>query len=293
MTRIGPQQSTGRFDSNLVIFAPFNNPPADGKNPHRFRIPLIRILLPATLTRNPRKLAAIGMPHAELITVNDALEDNLFATPANLDESMIEELLHTFESQLTIIFTSSIIATNRLCRLLQLFSSELQSVRGNLRGNMRDLAQATGISNSTLCRALKNGVISRRSSTIKPPLTNANKLERLAYCGAHPPNSPDLNVLDLGFFASIQTLQYKMFSRTVDDVIASTMMAFDSLDAEILENLFLTLQVVMRLVLVHGDGNQLKLPHLKKGTMKRAGALAVKLSCPVFAVNSLLQAASP
>ncbi|RHY33411.1 hypothetical protein DYB32_001661 [Aphanomyces invadans] len=113
---------------------------ADGKNPHRIRIPLIRILLSATLTRNPRKLAAIGMPHAELITVNDALDDNLFATPANLDESMIEcdstekplvllELLHTFESQLTIVFTSSINATHRLCRLLQLYSSEPQSVR--------------------------------------------------------------------------------------------------------------------------------------------------------------------
>ncbi|RHY56579.1 hypothetical protein DYB30_008391 [Aphanomyces astaci] len=113
---------------------------ADGKNPHRIRIPLIRILLSATLTRNPRKLAAIGMPHAELVTVNDALDDNLFATPANLDESMIEcdsmdkplvllELLHAFESQLTIVFTSSINATHRLCRLLQLFSPTPQSVR--------------------------------------------------------------------------------------------------------------------------------------------------------------------
>ncbi|ETV90584.1 hypothetical protein H310_14676, partial [Aphanomyces invadans] len=61
-------------------------------------------------------------------------------------------------------------------------------------------------------------------------LTDENKLEHLNYCISHvnitqesldkyraeednanaPPNSPDLNVLDLGFFASIQTLQYKM-----------------------------------------------------------------------------------
>ncbi|KAF0697798.1 Aste57867_11541 [Aphanomyces stellatus] len=113
---------------------------ADGKNPHRIRIPLIRILLSATLTRNPRKLAAIGMPHAELITVNDAMDDNLFTTPANLEESMIEcdstekplvllELLAQFENQLTIVFTSSINATHRLCRLLQLYATTPESVR--------------------------------------------------------------------------------------------------------------------------------------------------------------------
>ncbi|ETW04757.1 hypothetical protein H310_03905 [Aphanomyces invadans] len=42
-----------------------------------------------------------------------------------------------------------------------------------------------------------------------------------------PPNSPDLNVLDLEFFASIQSLQYKKMSRTVDDVVRNTMEIFD------------------------------------------------------------------
>ncbi|KAF0682365.1 Aste57867_25503 [Aphanomyces stellatus] len=36
--------------------------------------------------------------------------------------------------------------------------------------------------------------------------------------GRQPPNSPDLNVLDLGFFASIQALQYKVVSHSIDDV---------------------------------------------------------------------------
>ncbi|RHY01445.1 hypothetical protein DYB36_012472 [Aphanomyces astaci] len=78
-----------------------------------------------------------------------------------------------------------------------------------------------------------------------------------------PPNSPDLNVLDLGFFAAIQTLQYKTVSRTVDEVIASTMIAFETLESEKLTNVFLALQGVMRLVLEH-RGNHFKLPHLKK-----------------------------
>jgi hypothetical protein len=35
-----------------------------------------------------------------------------------------------------------------------------------------------------------------------------------------PPNSPDLNVLDLGYVAAIQALQQKQQQRTVDDLIA-------------------------------------------------------------------------
>ncbi|ETW05997.1 hypothetical protein H310_03616 [Aphanomyces invadans] len=103
-----------------------------------------------------------------------------------------------------------------------------------------------------------------------------------------PPNSPDLNVLDLGFFASIQSLQYKTISRSVDEVIASTLMAFETLSDEKLAKVFLTLQAVMRLVLEHRGNNNFKLPHLKKDAMGRAGTLTENLSCCV----SLLVAAS-
>jgi hypothetical protein len=36
-----------------------------------------------------------------------------------------------------------------------------------------------------------------------------------------PANSPDLNALDLGYFAAIQALQQKQQQRTVDDLIAA------------------------------------------------------------------------
>ncbi|RHY74159.1 hypothetical protein DYB38_013254 [Aphanomyces astaci] len=100
-----------------------------------------------------------------------------------------------------------------------------------------------------------------------------------------PPNSPDLNVLDLGFFASIQALQYKSVSRTVDDVIRTTLAAYDELSVEKLDNVFLTFQAVMRLVLEHNGGNQFRLPHMNKAAMRRAGTLMANVICPV----SLLQ----
>ncbi|KAF0701534.1 Aste57867_8015 [Aphanomyces stellatus] len=90
---------------------------------------------------------------------------------------------------------------------------------------------------------------------------------------AQPPNSPDLNVLDLGFFASIQSLQYKTMSRTVDDVIRSTLAAFDALCCDKLECVFLTLQAVVGLILEHDGGNNFVLPHLNKASTRRSSLL--------------------
>ncbi|KAF0702086.1 hypothetical protein AaE_016137 [Aphanomyces astaci] len=90
-----------------------------------------------------------------------------------------------------------------------------------------------------------------------------------------PPNSPDLNVLDLGYFASIQSLQNKVVSHSIDDVIQST--AFEAISSEKLENVFHTFQAVMRLV---NGSNHFPLPHLKKDAKRRAGTLSANLSCP-------------
>ncbi|KAF0735417.1 hypothetical protein Ae201684_008107 [Aphanomyces euteiches] len=100
-----------------------------------------------------------------------------------------------------------------------------------------------------------------------------------------PPNSPDLNVLDLGFFASIQALQRKVVSRSVDDVIHATLLAFEMLSMEKLADVFLTLQAVMRLVLEHHGDNHFKLPHLKKEAMRRAGTLMANVTCPVSLID--------
>ncbi|XP_074303611.1 uncharacterized protein LOC141638061 [Silene latifolia] len=45
-----------------------------------------------------------------------------------------------------------------------------------------------------------------------------------------PPNSPDLNVLDLGFFRAIQALQQKKKSKKVDELVENTMKAFTELE---------------------------------------------------------------
>ncbi|XP_074263988.1 uncharacterized protein LOC141586595 [Silene latifolia] len=60
-----------------------------------------------------------------------------------------------------------------------------------------------------------------------------------------PPNSPDLNVNDLGFFRALQSLQASQASKSVDELVNSVMQAFVDYDAYKLNKVFLTLQCVM------------------------------------------------
>ncbi|TBT97039.1 hypothetical protein CWI39_3226p0010 [Hamiltosporidium magnivora] len=56
-------------------------------------------------------------------------------------------------------------------------------------------------------------------------------------------NSPDLNVLDLGFFNSIQSLQHEASPHTIDEFINCVPEdAFHQLEANTLDNVFTTFQ---------------------------------------------------
>ncbi|KAF0707133.1 hypothetical protein AaE_013756 [Aphanomyces astaci] len=137
-------------------------------------------------------------------------------------------------------------------------------------------------------------VITRVIPAIKACFPSANKRVVLQHDNASPHrsitdefvvrrqplNSPDLNVLDLGFFASIQSIQYKVVSRSIDDVIRSTLAAFQALSSDKLDNVFVTFQAVMRLVLEHKGDNHFRLPHLTKDALRRAGTPMVNVTCP-------------
>ncbi|KAF0717195.1 Aste57867_2445 [Aphanomyces stellatus] len=77
-------------------------------------------------------------------------------------------------------------------------------------------------------------------------------------------NSPDFNVLDLGFFNAIQSLQQKKQSKSIDDLISVVEASFYELPAASLGKNFVTLQKVMELAMQDGGGNNYKLPHMRK-----------------------------
>ena len=60
-----------------------------------------------------------------------------------------------------------------------------------------------------------------------------------------PPNSTDVNVLDLGYFNSIQSLQHKKVPRTIDELISAVNESFLELTSESLQNAYLSLQIAI------------------------------------------------
>lgn len=92
-------------------------------------------------------------------------------------------------------------------------------------------------------------------------------------------NSPDLNVLDLGFFNSLQSLTYDRISRNLDDLIANVQLEFDNYDPETLNMVFLTLQGCLIEVMKCGGGNRYKIPHIDKDWLEALGMLPRSLGC--------------
>ncbi len=94
-----------------------------------------------------------------------------------------------------------------------------------------------------------------------------------------PPNSPDMNVLDLGYFNSIQSLQHKKVPRSIDDLVAAVIESFNELQTDTLDDVFLSLQLAMQETMRCGGGNNYKLQHMGKKKLRQQGLLPSTLLC--------------
>ncbi|GMF17027.1 unnamed protein product [Phytophthora fragariaefolia] len=92
-----------------------------------------------------------------------------------------------------------------------------------------------------------------------------------------PPRSPDLNVLDLGVFASIQALQYRKAAYDAVSLIEAVQNAFDEIRWQTLDKCFVTLQKLMEAILVDSGGKSFKLPRVCLAVNGRM-PLSVKVS---------------
>lgn len=78
-----------------------------------------------------------------------------------------------------------------------------------------------------------------------------------------PAKSPDLNILDLGYFNAIQSLQHRKRAYNIDTLIQAVINSFQELEVKSLEKCFLTLQGVMEQIMLVKGGNDYDLPHVK------------------------------
>ncbi|XP_021755468.1 uncharacterized protein LOC110720729 [Chenopodium quinoa] len=110
---------------------------------------------------------------------------------------------------------------------------------------------------------------------------------------AQPPNSPDLNVLDLGFFNTIQAIQHQQAPRNVDELVSAVKYAYEIFEPRKVNHVFLSLQYCMlEIMMVQGSNNYIQ-PHHAKERMERAGNLPTYIEVPIQllkeSMTSLLQ----
>ena len=80
-----------------------------------------------------------------------------------------------------------------------------------------------------------------------------------------PSQSPDRNILDLGFFNGLQKLQFRSGpASNIDELIERVETAFSEYDPVILNRVFLTHMMVMEQIILHDGGNHFALPHMGK-----------------------------
>ncbi|KAJ4451708.1 hypothetical protein ANN_03178 [Periplaneta americana] len=94
-----------------------------------------------------------------------------------------------------------------------------------------------------------------------------------------PPNSLDMNVLDLGYFGAIQSLQHQSAPQTIEELIAAIETAFSQLTRDKLNNVFLTLQFNLNEIMKVNGGNNYKIPHMQKAQLDHLNILPSRLEC--------------
>ena len=88
-----------------------------------------------------------------------------------------------------------------------------------------------------------------------------------------PSNSPDLNVLDLGYFNSIQSLQQQSKMTTIDKLVSCVVDSFNNLSMRPLHNIWITWQLVMLQIILSDGDNTYVLPHKNKCLLERDGLI--------------------
>ena len=88
-----------------------------------------------------------------------------------------------------------------------------------------------------------------------------------------PPNSPDTNVDDLGFFRALQSTYYQEAPRNAGEIISMVEAAYAECPANKINCIWLTLQSVHNEIIDCHGGNDYKLPHMNKEKLEREGRL--------------------
>jgi hypothetical protein len=92
-----------------------------------------------------------------------------------------------------------------------------------------------------------------------------------------PPNSPDINVLDLCFFRSLESLTDNHAPTTIKELIDNVEEEYNNYDIDKLACSLVTLQSCMIEVMKEGGGIGYSIPHMGKEQLRAEGRLPLAL----------------
>ena len=93
-----------------------------------------------------------------------------------------------------------------------------------------------------------------------------------------PPNSPDLNILDLGWFASTQAMFHKKMPKTLAEIVQKVNESLAEYPHLKLNRIWLSHQACIREIIKHKGSIHYAVPHLKKQSLERQNDLPVRLN---------------
>ena len=92
-----------------------------------------------------------------------------------------------------------------------------------------------------------------------------------------PPNSPDLNINDLGFFRALQTQYHMLCPRNAEQIIEMVLVSYEDYDRRKINRIWVTYQTVMNEIIQCDGDNTYKIPHMNKEKLEREGNLPVSI----------------
>jgi hypothetical protein len=100
-----------------------------------------------------------------------------------------------------------------------------------------------------------------------------------------PAQSPDLNVNDLGFFASLQSVYYRTSPKDAIELIEMVESCFNNYDVNKVNRIWLSLQSCMNKIIEEKGDNKYKIPHMKKERLERLNQLPISIAVTQEAHN--------
>ncbi|XP_074336353.1 uncharacterized protein LOC141673503 [Apium graveolens] len=103
-----------------------------------------------------------------------------------------------------------------------------------------------------------------------------------------PPNSPDLNINDIGFFRIIQGSQHEKAPKTICQLVDAVVRAYEEVTDTTTNYVWLSLMSCMTEILKNDGNNNYRLPHIGKKKLSNLGQLPNQLTIPGELVQGVL-----